>query len=95
MKTNWIKRALTFILAGAMVVCLASAAVPPAGVHAEESEEDDGTGKNYKFLCRGTTVTADPVTSLYVTTVYQDAEGNCSITENQVFDLTAYVTPAE
>ena len=53
------------------------------------------SGKNYKFLCRGTTVTADPVTSLYVTTVYQDTEGKCTITENQVFDLTAYVTPAE
>ena len=39
---------MTFILAGAMVVCLASAAVPPAGVHAEESEEDDGTGKYVK-----------------------------------------------
>ena len=38
MKTSWIKRALTFVLAGAMVVCLASAAAPSAGVHAEEAE---------------------------------------------------------
>ena len=44
MKPNWIKRALTFVLAGALVVCLAQVAVPPAGVHAEESE-DAGSGK--------------------------------------------------
>ena len=44
-KPHWIKRTLTFVLAGAMVVCLASAAVPPTGVHAEESEEGSGTGK--------------------------------------------------
>lgn len=53
------------------------------------------SGTNYRFLCRGTTVTENPVTSLYITTVYEDLEGNCRITENRVFDLVSYVTPAE
>ena len=38
MKTNWIKKTLSVVLAGAMVVCLAQAAVPSAGVYAEEAE---------------------------------------------------------
>ena len=43
MKINWIKKAWSFVLAGAMVVCLASAAAPPARVYAEES----GDGGKY------------------------------------------------
>ena len=53
------------------------------------------SGTNYMFLCRGNTVTENPVTSLYVTVVYEDLEGNCTITDNKVFDLNTYVTPAE
>ena len=37
MRINWIKKAWSFVLAGAMVVCLASAAASPARVYAEES----------------------------------------------------------
>lgn len=39
------------------------------------------SGTNYKFLCEGTTVIADPVTSQKIVTVYQDLQGNCKITD--------------
>ena len=42
MKANWIKRALSIVLAGAMVICLLATAGVPAAVYAEESE---GCGK--------------------------------------------------
>ena len=50
------------------------------------------SGTNYMFLCRGAATTADPVMNLYVTTVYEDTAGKCTITDNQVFDLVHYVT---
>lgn len=42
MKFNWIKKALSFVLAGAMVICMSAAAGVPATVCAEETE---GGGK--------------------------------------------------
>ncbi len=45
MKTNWIKKALSVVLAGAMVICLSAAAGVPTAVYAEESE--DGSGGKY------------------------------------------------
>ena len=39
MKTNWIKKTLSLVLAGAMVVCLATAADKPAEIYAEESKD--------------------------------------------------------
>ena len=42
MKTNWIKKALSVVLAGAMVICLSATAGAPTSVFAEESE---GGGK--------------------------------------------------
>ena len=42
MKTNWIKKALSVVLAGAMVICLSATAGVPMAVHAEETE---GGGK--------------------------------------------------
>ena len=38
-KTNWIKKALSLVLAGSMVVCLSAAAGKPAAVYAEESKD--------------------------------------------------------
>ena len=38
-------------------------------------------GTNYKFVCSGTKTTNPPITGTYFVTVYQDLEGNCSITE--------------
>ena len=42
MKINWIKKGLSVVLAGAMVICLAAAAGVPTAVYAEETE---GSGK--------------------------------------------------
>lgn len=50
------------------------------------------SGMNYMFLCRGAATTADPVMNLYITTVYEDTAGKCTITDNQVLDLVHYVT---
>lgn len=36
-------------------------------------------GTNHLFLCQGTMVTAQPVTSLYAVVVYEDLQGNCEI----------------
>ena len=47
-------------------------------------------GTNYRMLCYGTTVTKDPVTNLYVVTVYEDLEGEAEITDIAPFDLLAY-----
>lgn len=52
-------------------------------------------GTNFRYLCRGSAVTENPVMTLYVTTVTKGSDGKCTITENQVFDLVSYVTPAE
>ncbi len=51
-------------------------------------------GTNFRYLCRGSAVTENPVMTLYVTTVTKGSDGKCTITENQVFDLVSYVTPA-
>ena len=37
------------------------------------------SGTNYKYLCLETTVTANPVSSWAVVTVYEDLDGSCSI----------------
>lgn len=47
-------------------------------------------GMNYAILCEGTTVTADPETSLKVVIIYSDPEGSAQITNVEDFDLTAY-----
>lgn len=47
-------------------------------------------GMNYALLCEGTTVTAEPETSLKVAIIYHDLEGNAEITNVADFDLTAY-----
>lgn len=52
-------------------------------------------GLNYKFLCFGTLVTKDPVTSVYVLDIYQDPQGECTITDAQLFDLTSYISYGE
>ena len=49
------------------------------------------SGTNYRFLCNGTTVTAEPVTSLYVMEVYEDLDGNAKITAIDMLDLNEYV----
>ena len=50
------------------------------------------SGTNYKILCFGTLVTKDPVTSWYVLDIYKDPDGNCSVTDAQIFDLTDYIS---
>lgn len=47
-------------------------------------------GTNYKILCYGQTVTAEPVSALYVVDIYEDLEGNAEITSVEVFDLLHY-----
>ena len=49
------------------------------------------SGTNYRFLCSGTTVTAEPVTSLYVMEVYEDLDGKAKITTVDMLDLNEYV----
>ena len=48
------------------------------------------SGTNYRILCSGTTVTADPVTSLYVVDVYEDLQGAAEVKDIQLIDLTKY-----
>lgn len=45
-------------------------------------------GTNYAILCKATTVTANPVASLAVVTVYADLNGNAEITSVSGFDFT-------
>lgn len=46
MKNRWLSRVIAFVLAGAMTVCLASAAAPTVKVYAEETEGgSENTGK--------------------------------------------------
>ncbi len=47
-------------------------------------------GTNHMFLCRGTTVTREPVTALKVVIVYADLNGNAEITGVKDFDLGDY-----
>jgi len=50
-------------------------------------------GTNYRILCAGTTVTAEPQTGLYVLTIYEDLSGNVELTDVSRLDINAYVTP--
>ena len=52
-------------------------------------------GKNYLFLCRGYTITENPVPGWYFTVVYQDLDGNAKITDVQKLDLTDLKTEQE
>ena len=49
------------------------------------------SGTNYLILGTGHAVVQNPVTSLYVATVYEDLQGNCKCTDVSQFDLLAYV----
>ncbi|MCQ2513108.1 MAG: hypothetical protein MJ092_06985, partial [Lachnospiraceae bacterium] len=46
-------------------------------------------GTNHMVLCKGTTVTAEPISELKVVVIYQDLEGNAEITKVSDFDLGA------
>ena len=48
-------------------------------------------GTNYMFLCKGTTVTTTPETSLKIVIVYNDLKNNAEITSVNDFDYTKYV----
>ncbi|MBQ6547061.1 MAG: hypothetical protein IJL74_03580 [Bacilli bacterium] len=50
------------------------------------------SGTNYMFLCKGTTVTEKPVTSLKMVVVYNDLKGNASVSSVKDFDYTKYVS---
>ena len=56
MRTNWIRKAFSVILAGALTVCLTAAAGTPGAVHAEESD-GPGEGKYVRdvFIAYGKT----------------------------------------
>lgn len=47
-------------------------------------------GTNYALLCHSTLVTADPVSSIQVVTIYEDLDGNCSITNVYTLDLASF-----
>lgn len=49
------------------------------------------SGKNYMFLCKGTTVTLEPKTSYKIVVVYNDLEGNAEITNVTDFDVKEYL----
>ena len=46
------------------------------------------SGTNYMFLAKGTTVTAQPKIGWYFVEIYQDLEGNASVTTINEIDLT-------
>ena len=48
-------------------------------------------GTNYRVLCVGAPVTANPSPELYVATIYQDASGNVEISSMDSFNIAAYV----
>lgn len=48
-------------------------------------------GRNYMFLCKGTTVTQNPQTGLKTVIVYNDLGNNSSITLVNDFDYTKYI----
>ena len=50
------------------------------------------SGTNYMILCKGTTVTEKPVTSLKMVVVYNDLKGNASVSSVKDFDYTKYVS---
>lgn len=47
-------------------------------------------GTNYAFLCRSKLVTAEPVESIQVVIVYEDLEGNATITGIKTVDVGQY-----
>lgn len=47
-------------------------------------------GTNYALLCHSTLVTAEPVSSIQVVTIYEDLDGNCSITNINTLDLASF-----
>ena len=47
-------------------------------------------GTNVLMVCQGTTVTADPVESLYFVTMYMDLEQNAEFTDVQMIDMAEY-----
>ena len=49
------------------------------------------SGTNYMFLCKGTTTTANPTTSLKIVVVYNDLDNKSSVTGVKDFDYTKYV----
>ena len=49
------------------------------------------SGTNYAILCKGTTVTAEPRTHLYVVTVYEDLQGNAELLNICGIDLSSFV----
>ena len=49
------------------------------------------SGTNYRFLCRGNTVTLGSVSCLYVVDVYKNAKGKCKISRCDVLNLPAYL----
>ncbi len=52
-------------------------------------------GKNYCILAYGKTVTAEPVTGLYVLYVYEKTDGTAEVNAVSALDLAAYVTAAK
>ena len=52
------------------------------------------SGNNYLVLMRGNAKDSEE-TTLYLTKVYRDLQGNAEVTDNQYFDLISYVTPAK
>ena len=49
------------------------------------------SGTNYMLLCKGTTVTNNPTTSLKIVILYNDLNNKSSITSVKDFDYTQYV----
>ena len=47
-------------------------------------------GTNHLYLCAQTTVTAEPVTSLSMVTIYEDLQGNCEITDVVPFSIASF-----
>lgn len=45
-------------------------------------------GTNHAFLCKGKTVTAEPVEGWYVVTIYEDLEGNATVSIISAIDIT-------
>lgn len=48
-------------------------------------------GKNYMIFCHGTMVTAEPLDSLYIATVYVNPEGKAELSDVQQLDYLAYL----
>lgn len=53
------------------------------------------SGTNHRILCKATTVTADPVTSYKVVTVYEKLDGDAELTSIADFNLGDYTSKDE